>query len=270
MKEDIYLVGKNIGSQPFSISIAGYSYCDGTYRINRRDSSVFCMEYIMEGCGTVDFGGKSYYPKKDDVYMLMYGNDHYYYSDDVEPWTKVWFNASGPLIENIMRSYGMYDTVLLSKTNAYGYFERIINLCKSSQSPDLINHKASIVFHELIQYLYRITIDCSPDISTDAAVMRNHIDTHIAEDINISKLAELIYKSPSQALRIFKKEFGTTPYSYLLSQRLQQAESLLLNTNLLVKEIASRVGFTDEHYFSHIFRQKRGVTPMAYRLSAQK
>lgn len=270
MKEEIYLVSKNEGAQPFNINIAGFSYCDGTYRINRRNSRVFCMEYIMEGCGTVNIGGSTYHPCKDDVYMLMYGNDHFYNSDGANPWTKVWFNASGPLIENIMRSYGMYDSVLINKTNAYSYFERIINLCKSSLSADIINLKASIVFHELIQYLYQITTDESAEISTDAVVMRNYIDSHISDCININTLAEQIYKSPSQALRIFKKEFGTTPYGYLLSQRFMQAKSLLLNTNLLIKEIAYRTGFSDEHYFSYIFKQKCGVTPKAYRSATQK
>ena len=265
MKEDIYFVSREEYGKPFFINIAGVSYCDGNYLINRRNSAVFCMEYIVEGRGTVRCDGSVCYPKKDDVYMLMYGHDHYYYSDGAEPWKKIWFNAGGPLIRSIVDSYGLGGRILVEKTNAFSYFDSIVSLCRSGLPADIINLKASVIFHELIQYLYRLTCDADCKISADALTMKNYIDSHISESINIGTLAALIYKSQSQTLRILKNEFGTTPYDYLLSQRFTQAKALLQNTNMQVKEIAYRTGFSDEHYFSYVFKKKFGQTPKTYR-----
>ena len=95
--------------------------------------------------------------------------------------------------------------------------------------------------------------------------MRNYIDANISRQITVDELASLIFKSRSQAIRIFKKEYGKTPYDYLLESRIKQSKILLKNTNLLIKEIAFKVGFADEHYFSDLFKRKCGTTAMQYR-----
>jgi transcriptional regulator GlxA family with amidase domain len=68
---------------------------------------------------------------------------------------------------------------------------------------------------------------------------------------------------------MLKSEMNTTPYDYLLERRFAQAKSLLQSTNLLIKEIAFRCGFTDEHYFSDLFKRKCGTTPREYRTKKQ-
>ena len=74
--------------------------------------------------------------------------------------------------------------------------------------------------------------------------------------------------SPSQLTRVFQREYGMTPYAYFLSRKLALAQNLLRNSSLPIREIADRLQFTDEHYFSALFRQKTGVSPGAYRRGA--
>ena len=107
MREDIYYVGSPSGDTPFRICIAGISYCDGSYRIRRTDSDVMSIEYIYDGSGTVEYGGHTYHPEKDDVYMVLQGRDQVYYSDEKTPWKKIWFNASGVLINALTDAYGL-------------------------------------------------------------------------------------------------------------------------------------------------------------------
>ena len=78
-------------------------------------------------------------------------------------------------------------------------------------------------------------------------------------------LAEEICLSPSQLTRVFRAAYGQTPYRYLLGRRLETACLLLRGTSLPVREIAAHLCFSDEHYFSSLFRQKIGVSPLAYR-----
>ena len=70
-------------------------------------------------------------------------------------------------------------------------------------------------------------------------------------------------------IRIFKKIYGVTPYEYLIELRLQTAKILLKDTNLTIKEIADKLVFFDEHYFSSIFLKKVGVRPGVYRKSSE-
>lgn len=268
MKEEIYFVSPITPIRPFQIHIAGVSYCDGSYRIMRLNSAVLCMEYILDGCGTVECDGKTVYPCRDDIYLLRPGCDHFYFSDAKTPWNKIWFNAAGPLIDALLEAYGLSDTILFEHTGMGAYFQRMVALCRSEAAPDTVNAGCALVFHELLQALYEKKQGGRVVRSPEALVMKNYLDSHLNENVSAEQLAALIYKSRSQAIRIFKQAFDTTPYDYLLERRLEQAKALLKNTRLLVKEIAFRTGFSDEHYFSDLFKRKCGIPPKEYRMTA--
>lgn len=265
INEDIYYISDDTSKSPFYVTIAGISYPDPSYYISRKNSQVITVEYIMEGSGTVEFNGKVFHPEKGDVYIIPPKHDHIYYSDPSQPWKKIWFNASGPLVDAVVSSYGLNDTNLIKDSGTLNYFERIVAICSDISSKSEINEKVALIFHELIQTLSRQISDLCPMYSNEVSKMKNYIDTHISENVTTEKLASIIFKSKSQATRIFKAEMNTTPYDYLLERRFAQAKSLLQSTNLLIKEIAYRCGFTDEHYFSDIFKRKCGTTPGEYR-----
>lgn len=252
-------------NKPFYINIAGMTFCDGSYRINRRDSKILCAEYILHGRGTVICGGERFNPTTGDVYLLMYGRDHLYFSDADDPWTKIWFNAGGPVVESLMRAYNLIDVQYIRRSGAFSYFERMVALTRGGGSPDTINAGAALIFHELLQYLSGLIPKTDAKIDPDALIIKNYIDAHISERIDLNLLSSLIFKSRSQTLRIFREQYGIPPYEYLLCRRIEQAKSLLIGTNMPIKEISRLVGFSDEHYFSNIFRQKVGVSPRQVR-----
>lgn len=269
--EEIFFVKsetEEIQDLPFYITMSGISYPDASYKIIRNNSSVACFEYILDGTGTVSDGTHTCRPEKDDVYMLLLGRNHNYFSDSECPWTKIWFNAGGRLIESMINAYGLDGKILVKSTGAYKYFAEMLELCKSRSSKSDINEKAAIIFHKLICHLYSISSPNDNALSDDAATMKDYLDLHLTENVSTEILASLIYKSKSQAIRIFKASLGTTPYDYLLEKRFLLAKSLLTNTNLLIKEIAFRCGFSDEHYFSDLFKKKFQVTPKEYRRSS--
>ena len=265
MPEDVYFVSGMDADLPFAINITGISYCDGGYHIYRKSAEILCMEYIYEGIGTVEYGGKIFHPRKGDVYMLLPNRSHNYYSDPEFPWKKIWFNAYGPMIEKLAEAYGMPDGGLFPDMEVSEYFERIVELGRSGSPANEINKKAALIFHELISEIYTRRRERSLKSDHDALRMKEYIDAHISENISVRDLAAIIFKSPSQATRIFKMEFNATPYEYLTMQRFARARSLLLGTNMLVKEIAYKTGFADEHYFSYVFRLRYGKSPTRLR-----
>lgn len=264
MREEFIDISAAQSDMPFKIKLAGISYCDGTYRIYRPKSPVFCIEYIMEGWGTVKTGDGVFYPHKGDTYMLMRGDSHEYYSDADEPWTKIWFNAEGSLTDELVNAYKLRGRTVFH-CDTYSYFKRIHKILsdKSIHSDDMQN-KCGLVFHEILQCLKR-NVSGTANISHDAEILKNYIDSNITSNIGIDELSAQIYKSPAQTIRIFKSAFGTTPYAYHLSNKLDRASLYLENTNMPVREIAYRLGFSDEHYFSGLFRRKTGKRPTDYR-----
>lgn len=266
MREDINYFSAHGISEPFIIYAAGISYCDGSYKIIRRNSDIWCFEYIIKGCGTVRCGDAECSPCEGDVYFLPKGENHEYFSDSENPWIKIWFNIGGPLINELVHLYrlnGIYHV-----ENIFGIrplFDEFIKIT-GEKNADIfeIFSKASIIFHKIIQNLSK-HITAPGNIPSDAKKIKTYIDRNIDKSIRINHLAGLIFRSQSQTIRLFKKAYGKTPYEYILTQKIEMSKYLLKNTNLTIKEISYKLSFADEHYFSNYFKSKTGVSPKQYK-----
>ena len=65
--------------------------------------------------------------------------------------------------------------------------------------------------------------------------------------------------------KLFKAWANVTPNEYRNQLRISSAKSMLKNTNLTIYQIAEKTGFIDPYYFSRIFKNKVGITPLRYR-----
>lgn len=71
--------------------------------------------------------------------------------------------------------------------------------------------------------------------------------------------------SRSHFFRLFKELTSQSPQEYLISARVQKAESLLAETGLSIGQIAENLGYRDIYHFSKQFREVRGMPPSAAR-----
>ena len=60
---------------------------------------------------------------------------------------------------------------------------------------------------------------------------------------------------------VFKAYTGMTPYQYCIHAKINRAKEILSSGESSVKEIAWRVGFDDQYYFSRLFKKKTGSSP---------
>lgn len=95
----------------------------------------------------------------------------------------------------------------------------------------------------------------------------DYIDAYLAQDIKLADLAELLNISSFHFGRLFKQTTGTSPYQYLLQQRVERAKRLLKQTDHSITEIALDCGFNSHSHLSKQFRQLTGMTPKAYRVN---
>jgi AraC family transcriptional regulator len=116
----------------------------------------------------------------------------------------------------------------------------------TASKPSLPVYKGGLPQHQLMQVL-------------------EYIHEYLDQDIKLVDLAELLGMSQFHFSHLFKQAIGTSPYQYLLQQRVERAKQLLKQTERSIMEIALECGFNSHSRLSKQFRQFTGMTPTTYR-----
>ncbi|MDF2990654.1 MAG: putative AraC-family transcriptional regulator [Microbacterium sp.] len=94
---------------------------------------------------------------------------------------------------------------------------------------------------------------------------RDRMDRDFAQPLDVGELARAALMSSAHFGRLFRAAYSETPYSYLMTRRIERAKALLRRGDLSVTETCIAVGCTSLGSFSASFRHIVGVTPSEYR-----
>jgi AraC-like DNA-binding protein len=94
---------------------------------------------------------------------------------------------------------------------------------------------------------------------------RDLIDREYARPLDVPAMARTALMSPAHFSRQFRHAYGETPYSYLMTRRIERAKALLRRGDLSVTDVCMEVGCTSLGSFSSRFTELVGESPSAYR-----
>ena len=95
--------------------------------------------------------------------------------------------------------------------------------------------------------------------------VRDRIDREYAQPLDVEALARGVSMSSGHLGRQFKLAYGESPYSYLMTRRIERAMALLRRGDLSVTEVCFEVGFSSLGTFSTRFAELVGMPPSTYR-----
>ena len=129
-------------------------------------------------------------------------------------------------------------------------------------------HAAKILQHLLGELFYN-NLAFSPaqrtnhfrSIEPTLRYLRQNIDQHLT----LTEIASHAGLFTPHFSRIFKNQTGYSPMDYFIHMKIQRASSMLVLTDMTVREIALRVGYSDPYYFSRLFKKIIGQSPKAIR-----
>lgn len=159
------------------------------------------------------------------------------------------------------------DPVITSAGTAAG-IDACLHIVRKEQGPEVANKIARRMVvppHRdggQAQYIERPLPRSHGDTVAEVLVW---MERHLDEDVTVEQLADRAHMSPRTFARRFQQETGTTPYRWILRQRVLLAQRLLEGTDETVDAIAGRAGFGNAAALRHQFVQAIGTTPNAYR-----
>jgi AraC-like DNA-binding protein len=99
--------------------------------------------------------------------------------------------------------------------------------------------------------------------------VRDRIDREYAKPLDVEALARGEFMSAGHLSRLFRSAYGESPYSYLMTRRMERAMTLLRRGNLSVTEVCFAVGCSSLGTFSTRFTELVGLPPSLYRQQAR-
>ncbi len=271
MQEDFFIPPPPPSDFPLQLELAGISYCDGSYRISRRNAPTCVLEYVASGRGVVEIDGTITRPETGDLYLIPSYTENHYHSDAENPWVKYWFNVCGPLAD------ALFDLYQLRRRTLVRHFRRPELFWEGLR--ELHRHPNDAHTRIMPRLLAEITAAAAVQLAeqtqsghTPAGLaMREILEQHLHSPApTAAELGRAIRRSPAQAIRIFRNDFGSTPRQYLLNRKLEVAMQLLRHSNRGLKEIADDLGFAGEYHFAALFKRKKGISPGRYRSDGTK
>jgi len=100
--------------------------------------------------------------------------------------------------------------------------------------------------------------------------VKDYIEEHYSDrELNLQKVAAIFKINKTYLSRLMKKELNDSFVDYVTKVRIQKAMELLSQEEDPVRmyDIAMKVGFSSQHYFSRVFRNQVGLSPVEYRRS---
>lgn len=262
MKETLKVYQRKSNS-PLNVELTGISYCDASYHIKRNNSRVTVIEYVLNGYGYVTKNGADIAVFADSIYLLPQGENQNYYSSADEPWEKIFINVCGTLPPVLIEEYGLKDKWLFEGSGMKDLFLKIAKISESMEHNEFEEAEVAAVFVEILARLSKKNKQTLH--SKEALTLMKYIESNTDICISNKELAQQIFRSKDYCVKLFKKEFGTTPYDYQIKLKINIAKRLLRDTNLAISVIAAMVGYNDNSYFSALFKEKTGISPREYR-----
>ncbi len=103
-----------------------------------------------------------------------------------------------------------------------------------------------------------------------AQKLTDYMRTNVYQNLSLQDISDYFKTSPSYICRIFKIYYGDTPISFYNKIKIEEAKKLLTEyRNMKVKDVAEVLGFSDQYYFSKVFKQQYGVSPSVYKLQLE-
>lgn len=172
------------------------------------------------------------------------------------------------VLQEAKRMGVMPMTVILSGFDEFKYAQQALKygvreyMLKPSRSSDILR-----CLHKLADELQGEPEEESTEDSAHYAVDRakEYIEEHYNEDLTLHHVAEVAGISPGYLSTLFNQELQCGFVEYLNQFRVERACTYLLQSYFKTYEVAYKVGFHDEKYFSKVFKKMKGMSPSEYR-----
>lgn len=231
------------------LTIDPYTHEKGVFNVKARPYAAFSLR--LSGTGSFEVAGKRFVTSPGDVLFIPADTPY-----------KVEYSVSESIVVHF-RSCNYYEAENIDTENSAAIALLFRQLLQGWSEEHSVN-QAKATIYEILEKIEKDKKRSAEDTAFTRCV--EYIDEHFCEpELDIGTVCHIGFISASSLQRAFQTHFGLSPKQYLLKLRMNRAIELLTENALTVKEVSFSCGFSDEKYFSRVFKKRYGYPPSEMR-----
>lgn len=252
------------------VACGGREVCDERYVVDRPEFRYYSLEFVASGTGMVTLAGRTYPLHPGTVFSYGPGVPHRIEGEPGSSMVKYFVDFVGRRAPALVQA--AYPEGRPWEVSAGPWVQRLFEDLKSAA--DGLSDSRSTVCALIVQQLLALLADRSLSGAPEDAQLSHRFRTVRAQlkelalqNLTMDEMARQCGVSSSYLSRLFRRFDTVTPHQYLVQCRLAFAASLLLDPQLLIKEVAVLSGYEDQYHFSRTFKDVYGCSPQQFRRS---
>lgn len=236
--------------------------------LQRGPAPFLVIQHTLAGRGELEFAGARQSVGPGETMVLSFPHANRYWLERGGSWEYFWVVLNGR--EGLRIARAVIDAAGPVLRLPGGAIDRLASQCLALlRGEAMLPGEVSAAAYGAVMALHDGVFG-TPEPDAQAAPqavarVRTFIEHHLAERLDIDRLARSAQLSRAHFVRVFAAATGLAPSAYVFATRMERAARLLVATDGPVAEIAGACGFADANYFAKAFRRHFSVSPSQYR-----
>ena len=242
------------------------------YFSRRINQNFYSIDFVVAGTAFYRCGDHGFCAEAGDLVLLHPGNNCDLFHPAEEPPCQTFgFLFEGTMLHELIMGLHLDNLFCMTVRNPplfAAVCDELSSCVKNWQQPngECLCAASSYKLLQMIAKDHAETVSSEPG----ALKIRRLLEEHAGETINMTQLARSLNLSVPTFNKMFKADYGVTPFQYLKKYRLARAARLLRNSSRQIKMIAEESGFPSPQHFILEFHKYFGSTPGEYRNRAME
>jgi len=251
--------------------IGYYPKASGHFYSRPNGANENILIYCIDGKGWITVNDKKHKIGKNQFFIIEKNKPHKYGADKHSPWSIYWLHFSG---EKASIFSSIFNHVLdIEPVEGHriqeriSIFEEIYQNLELGYSQDNLEYISMCLWHLLASFRFvqqfRVINKVKQVNLTQQAIL--YMKENLNKNLKLEEIAKHVHYSASHFSLMFTKNTSYSPLEYFAQLKIQRACQYLDHTDLSIKTISYKLGFSDPFYFSKVFKKHASLSPMQYK-----
>lgn len=251
----------------------GDFYAGPAYFTSRQNFPSYLLKLTVGGCGVLEYNGQRHRVPPGHFFWIDCAVPQRYYTEkEAGRWHVLWVHFyganAGTYYEAFLNSnHGSPVAAAPLDFSIYDLLYELLSQDSTDANQLRLDFRASGLLTQLVSQCVLSTMlsQQSDDMPQIVQSVRLYLQNHYTEKNTLQQLGAQFNINPYYLQKQFKRYVGQSPTEFQIYLRINRAKALMRSTRRPIGEIAYEVGIDNLGYFTRLFKQQEGMTPVEYR-----